>query len=334
MVGERHGGDVQQQQPSPTKAPMKLQLRSIPSQLFAVPPNGQHFFTYQVRVKGEVAVHLVLTQATTSAYAHLLPYPLLIVSLRRAGQPAPPLRLIPPEGDEFRLYWRRDRRAVLHRLRLQQVVLAARPRDRLYIAVYPQRSWWAQAAHERPVQVRLRVVECAGRGSARCHRKAPRDVGGFVFVLVLPLVLGTLALLTVFTCARAWARIRRRSAGLGAHDRLTPAETEMMFPRFAYLKAHGAALDGAGEPSCVICLNPYEEADTLRRLRCGHSYHANCLDEWLKTNASCPRCRKPARIRGRMLWMTRIMAIRGNVVRWLRARINYSTRQAVEEEDV
>ena len=33
---------------------------------------------------------------------------------------------------------------------------------------------------------------------------------------------------------------------------------------------------------CVVCLGDYEEGDRLRRLRCGHVYHVECVDEWLK----------------------------------------------------
>lgn len=156
------------------------------------------------------------------------------------------------------------------------------------------------------------------------------QITGTVTVFALPVVLGTLALLTVAACARAWARVLRRrnhpftigiSSPVVGHepDRLSPSETEAMFPRFVFEKVHAAALGAVGEPSCAVCLSGYEEGDLLRRLRCGHSYHANCLDEWLDTNASCPRCRKPARIR--IQYTTRLVAFRVAFIRFIRSRI-------------
>lgn len=44
--------------------------------------------------------------------------------------------------------------------------------------------------------------------------------------------------------------------------------------------------------SCSICLSEYKSNDVLRTLpECKHSFHAHCIDPWLKRNASCPVCR-------------------------------------------
>ncbi|KAL2514704.1 putative RING-H2 finger protein ATL69 [Forsythia ovata] len=43
---------------------------------------------------------------------------------------------------------------------------------------------------------------------------------------------------------------------------------------------------------CSICLSQYCVKDTLRCIpECNHCFHANCIDEWLQMNASCPLCR-------------------------------------------
>jgi Ring finger domain len=137
--------------------------------------------------------------------------------------------------------------------------------------------------------------------------------------LMLPLMLGTFTMLTMVVCITTWARIFRlqilravqgRFPGdeelltggtLGSRryprqDQLTDAEVNAMFPAFLYVKDQASALGACGDPTCSVCLCSYEESEALRRLGCGHVYHASCLDQWLRTNATCPRCRKSARI--------------------------------------
>ncbi|KAF4353202.1 hypothetical protein F8388_014670 [Cannabis sativa] len=44
--------------------------------------------------------------------------------------------------------------------------------------------------------------------------------------------------------------------------------------------------------NCSICLTEYQANDIVRTLpNCFHYFHSNCIDEWLRLNASCPICR-------------------------------------------
>lgn len=45
------------------------------------------------------------------------------------------------------------------------------------------------------------------------------------------------------------------------------------------------------DANCSICLGKYKDNDDLRELSCTHCFHVECVDKWLKINASCPLCK-------------------------------------------
>ena len=42
---------------------------------------------------------------------------------------------------------------------------------------------------------------------------------------------------------------------------------------------------------CSICHANFNHNDIVRRLRCQHFFHANCIDQWLSHHDNCPICR-------------------------------------------
>eukprot|EP00903_Cladosiphon_okamuranus_P008118 g7819.t1 len=42
---------------------------------------------------------------------------------------------------------------------------------------------------------------------------------------------------------------------------------------------------------CMVCLESYTAGDRVCRIPCGHAFHAECIENWLEQNPSCPECR-------------------------------------------
>lgn len=45
------------------------------------------------------------------------------------------------------------------------------------------------------------------------------------------------------------------------------------------------------EDQCLICLESLNSNKT-ETFPCNHTFHRNCLEEWFKTERTCPLCRK------------------------------------------
>ena len=51
------------------------------------------------------------------------------------------------------------------------------------------------------------------------------------------------------------------------------------------------------EGDCSICLDTFNnDKKTIRTKECGHVFHLDCLNTWVKKNPSCPCCRSELKV--------------------------------------
>ncbi|XP_044475164.1 RING-H2 finger protein ATL11-like [Mangifera indica] len=63
------------------------------------------------------------------------------------------------------------------------------------------------------------------------------------------------------------------------------------FPTFPYSAVKELKI-GKGSLECAVCLNEFEDDETLRLLpKCSHVFHSDCIDAWLASHNTCPVCR-------------------------------------------
>lgn len=64
--------------------------------------------------------------------------------------------------------------------------------------------------------------------------------------------------------------------------------------------SRGSQRSSNGNPICTICLEEVIDSDNNKKvLHCNHTFHANCINRWLRTRSLCPVCRRRVQSRPR-----------------------------------
>ncbi|XP_056164328.1 E3 ubiquitin ligase BIG BROTHER-related [Syzygium oleosum] len=74
---------------------------------------------------------------------------------------------------------------------------------------------------------------------------------------------------------------------VGTESRGLSADTIASLSSVSYKT--GSSQNGTND-SCVICRLDYEDGERLTVLTCKHSYHSECINNWLQINKVCPVC--------------------------------------------
>ncbi|KAG5541806.1 hypothetical protein RHGRI_021593 [Rhododendron griersonianum] len=94
------------------------------------------------------------------------------------------------------------------------------------------------------------------------------------------IIMGCVSVLLTQHCIRRHRRL--------AYTGLDPSIIDAL-PTFVYSEIKK---DGMISLECAVCLNEFENAETLRLLpKCCHVFHPDCIEAWLSAHFTCPVCR-------------------------------------------
>ncbi|CAM8910835.1 unnamed protein product [Rhodiola kirilowii] len=94
-----------------------------------------------------------------------------------------------------------------------------------------------------------------------------------------------------FEAAGLELRVMGQDAGYHPGLYLTPPQREAVEALIQDLPKFRLKAVPADCTECPICLEEFQMGDEVRGLPCAHNFHVACIDEWLRLNVKCPRCR-------------------------------------------
>ncbi|KAJ8769974.1 hypothetical protein K2173_009056 [Erythroxylum novogranatense] len=117
----------------------------------------------------------------------------------------------------------------------------------------------------------------------------------FIFSVPILFIFILLFLFYLFYLRRRrvdWASLRMRTSIQDSNDIFRAElglkkELREMLPIIVYKESFSVR-----DTQCPVCLGDYQAEDRLQRIpSCGHTYHMDCIDNWLANHTTCPLCR-------------------------------------------
>ncbi|KAL5224848.1 hypothetical protein ABZP36_011487 [Zizania latifolia] len=88
--------------------------------------------------------------------------------------------------------------------------------------------------------------------------------------------------------SRQRRRCRGRTGGVDWRAGRGRVDLEVLWSLSVMVYRHVDKKEGV---ECAVCLVELEDDEEARFLsRCGHGFHANCVDQWLESYSTCPLC--------------------------------------------
>lgn len=116
-----------------------------------------------------------------------------------------------------------------------------------------------------------------------------------VLSVLLCALVCSLGLNAILKCALRCSTLLASMSGHGGgslvvHPKGVRRNVLKKFPTVEFSKEANKLRGIDGE--CVICLAEFEAGDRVRVLpNCFHGFHVHCIDKWLSSHTSCPKCR-------------------------------------------
>ncbi len=101
----------------------------------------------------------------------------------------------------------------------------------------------------------------------------------------IPIALLVILIVSLFVIVFCWCYKCTRRGNYDLIYNQPPPETPIMIPGNILTTNTNLANE------CAICLDLFDAGEQMRVLDCGHYYHQQCVDGWLKGGKSCPKCR-------------------------------------------
>ncbi|CAN6273097.1 unnamed protein product [Urochloa humidicola] len=146
----------------------------------------------------------------------------------------------------------------------------------------------------------------AAAGHAAMTLGSVLTIGGILLLLVV----FAIGLVSLPYCFNAWGyreeqrlqrqqeasgqRGRRRRGGGMSRRMARGVDPELLrsLPVTVYRAVAAPGSEKADTVECAVCLAELEDGEAARFLpRCGHGFHAECVDTWLSSHTTCPLCR-------------------------------------------